>query len=312
MEGPSTGDFSDLGLSGPVIEALSDLGEERPTAFQAEAIPPLLEGRDLLGLPESSGEAAAVFAIPILERILRDGPAYNPTAVILSPTRERAIEVHEALFQYSSRGSTARVLGAFEGKPVTSQIGPLKHGTDIVAGTPGRVLEHVRRRTLRVEQLKILVIDGADGIIDEDLAAETAEIIEATPKTRQTIMLTGSVTAPVLVMARRHLRDPELAGVGREEFDSVEAPAPPPGKMVNLYIGVGSKAGVTPRDLVGAVTNEGGLAGDQVGEIQIKANFSLVAVPASAAANVVRKMKTSLVKGRKAKIRLERFQKTQG
>ena len=79
--------------------------------------------------------------------------------------------------------------------------------------------------------------------------------------------------------------------------------------MVNIYFGVGSKAGITPRDLVGAITNEGGLGGEQIGEVQVKANFSLVAVPASAAANVARKMKSSLVKGRKAKIRLERFQK---
>ena len=227
----------------------------------------------------------------------------------IAPTRERAIEVHEAVFRYSSRGSTARVLGAFEGKPVTSQIGPLKHGTDIVAGTPGRVLEHVRRRTLRIEQLKILVIDGADGIFEAGLEGEVAEIIDATPKTRQTIMLTGSTPTPVLTMARRQLRDPELAGVAREDFESVEAPAPPPGRMVNIYFGVGSKAGITPRDLVGAITNEGGLGGEQIGDVRIKANFSLVAVPASAAANVARKMKSSLVKGRKAKIRLERFQK---
>ena len=309
MEAPSTGSFSDLGLSEPVLAAISALGELRPTRFQSVTIPPLLEGRDLLGSPDSPDEAAAAFTIPVIERVLRDGPAYNPTAVILSPSRERAIEVHEAVFRYSSRGSTARVLGAFEGKPVTSQIGPLKHGTDIVAGTPGRVLEHVRRRTLRIEQLKILVIDGADGIFEAGLEGEVAEIIDATPKTRQTIMLTGSTPTPVLTMARRQLRDPELTGVAREDFESVEAPAPPPGRMVNIYFGVGSKAGITPRDLVGAITNEGGLGGEQIGEVQVKANFSLVAVPASAAANVARKMKSSLVKGRKAKIRLERFQK---
>ena len=309
MEAPSTGSFSDLGLSEPVLAAISALGELRPTRFQSVTIPPLLEGRDLLGSPDSPDEAAAAFTIPVIERVLRDGPAYNPTAVILSPSRERAIEVHEAVFRYSSRGSTARVLGAFEGKPVTSQIGPLKHGTDIVAGTPGRVLEHVRRRTLRIEQLKILVIDGADAIFEEGLDGEVAEIIDATPKTRQTIMLTGSTPTRVLAMARRQLRDPELAGVAREDLESVEAPAQPPGRMVNLYFGVGSKAGITPRDLVGAITSEGGLGGEQIGEVSIKANFSLVAVPASAAANVARKMKSSLVKGRKAKIRLERFQK---
>lgn len=307
MEGPVTGDFSGLGLSEPVLAALSAQDVSGPTPFQARSIPPLLEGRDLLGVPDDPAGAAAVFTIPVLERILRDGPAYNPTALILLPTRERAIEAHEAVFQLSGRGSIARALGAFEGKPVTSQIGPLKHGIDIVAGTPGRVLEHVRRRTLRIEQLKVLVIDRGDEMLEAGLGDEIAEIVEATPKTRQTIVLSASLPAGLLSMARRYLRDPELVGVGREEFESVQAPAPPAGKMVNVYIGAGTKAGVTARDLVGAITNEGGLGGEQIGEIQIKGNFSLVAVPASAATNVVRKMRSSLIKGRKAKIRLERF-----
>ena len=98
----------------------------------------------------------AAYALPIIERILNDGPAYNPTALILLPTRELAIQVHEVIFHLSARGTVARVLGAFEGKPLTGQIEPLKHGVDIVVGTPGRLLEHVKRKTLRIEQLKLV------------------------------------------------------------------------------------------------------------------------------------------------------------
>ena len=108
MEVPATGSFSDLGLSEPVLAALSEMGEVWPTPFQSGAIPPLMEGRDLLGSPNSPDEAAAAFTIPVIERILRDGPAYNPTAVSLSPTGERAIQVPDADLRYSSRGPTAR------------------------------------------------------------------------------------------------------------------------------------------------------------------------------------------------------------
>ena len=267
----------------------------------------MTERHDLLARTDNDPGNAAVYALPIMERILKSGPAYNPTALILVPTRELAIQVHEELFQLTERGTLARVLGAFEGKPLSSQIGPLKHGVDIVVGTPGRVLEHVKRKTLRIEQLKVLVLDRADDILGPGLARDVETIIDHTPKTRQTILLTATTPPRVLVLASRHLRDPELIGITREELESFSRPEPPVAAMSNLYIGLGKGAGVTPRDLVGLIGNEGGLAGDQIGQITIKQNFSLVAVPADQAKALVSKLKSSLVKGRKARIRLERF-----
>ncbi|MBK5233887.1 MAG: DEAD/DEAH box helicase [Thermoleophilia bacterium] len=277
-------------------------------SFQDEAIPSLLSKHDLFAqVPAGTGEEAA-YALTVIERVVSDGPTYNPTALILVPTRELAIQVHEVIFQLSSRGAVANVLGVFEGKPITSQIGPLKHGVDIVVGTPGRVLEHVKRKTLRIEQLKILVLDRADEMLDQGLGRELEVIIGETPKkTRQTVIFSSSIPQRVVSMARDHLRDPVLIGIEPEalEFDST-ADAPRL-DLTNLYFGAGKSAGVTPRDLVGAITNEGGLIGEQIGAIKIKENFSLVAVPAEAADDIVRKLRTSRIKGRKVTIRLERF-----
>ncbi len=281
----------------------------QPTPFQRETVPVLLSNRDLFArVPAGAGEDAAV-ALAVIERVLRDGPTYNPTALVLVPTRELAIHLHETIFQLSARGTKSSVLGVFEGKPVTSQIGPLKHGVDIVVGTPGRVVEHVKRKTLRIEQLKVLVLYRADEMIGKGLARDTHLIIGSTPKTRQTILLTETIPRSVLTMAQKDLRDPELVGIERDDFDSA-APGEPAERLVNLHFGAGNGAGVTPRDLVGLITNGGGLEGEQVGAIKVKENFSLVAVPAGHADEVVRKLRTSRIKGRNVKVRLERFKST--
>jgi len=299
--------FEELGLDGASVGTLSELGYGQPTAFQAAAILSLSEKRDRSCRTDNDPGNVAAYALPIIERILNDGPAYNPTALILLPTRELAIQVHEVIFQLSARGTVARVLGLFEGKPLTSQIGPLKHGVDIVVGTPGRVLEHVKRKTLRIEQLKILVFDRADEILDTGAAREVESIVEATPKTRQTVLLSATSPPRVIRMARQHLLRPELVGINADEFESDAPSETPAAAMVNLYFGAGKGNGVTPRDLVGVITNEGGLTGDQIGPIKIKQNFSLVSVPADQAEVLVSMLRASRIKGRKVKIRLERF-----
>jgi ATP-dependent RNA helicase DeaD len=299
--------FGELGVSGTSVDTLVELGYTQPTPFQVLAIPTLSEKRDLFAVTDSDPGNVVSYALPIIERIRNDGRAYGPTALILVPTRELAIRVHEEVFRLSERGTLARVLGLFEGKPLTSQIGPLKHGVDIIVGTPGRVLEHVNRRTLRIEQLKVLVIDRLDECLDAGLSREVVAIINATPGTRQTAVFSGTSPLRVLKLAHRHLHDPELIGLAAEEFESVALPKTPSTAMVNLYFGTGKGDGVTPRDLVGAITKEGGLTGDQVGAIKIKQNFSLVAVPGEKAKALVGKLKASRIKGRKVKIRLERF-----
>ena len=300
--------FEELGLTATSVDTLAGLGYGQPTPFQATAIRSLSEKHDLLARTDNDPGNVAAYALPIIERILNDGPAYNSTALVLVPTRELAIRVHEEIFQLTARGTVARVLGLFEGKPLTSQIGPLKHGVDIVVGTPGRVLEHVKRKTLRIEQLKILVLDRVDEMLDMQMARDVETIIGVTPKNRQTVLFSATSPPRVLRMAHQHLRDPELVGIAQEELDSIGFPEAPANAMVNLYFGAGRGNGVTPRDLVGVITNEGGLTGDQIGPIKIKQNFSLVAVPEEQAKSLAGKLRSSRIKGRKTKIRLERFQ----
>lgn len=299
--------FEQLGISDATLDALAAAGQAEPTEFQGLAISPLLAKRDLFAQADPGSGGQAAIALSAIERVVVDGPTYNPTALILLPTRELAIQAHEEAFQLSGRGINARVLGAFEGKPLTSQIGPLKHGTDIVVGTPGRVLEHVKRRTLRIEQIKMVALDRVDEMIERRLAGDLETILGNTPRTRQTILLSGSTPPRVLALGQKHLRDPELIGIDPDELESLPAPEGP-AIPVNIYFGVGKAAKVTPKDLVGAITNEGGLDGSLIGAIKIKQNFSLVAVPAEEAEALVRKLRSSLIKGRKAKVRLERFQ----
>lgn len=249
----------------------------------------------------------APYSAIITARIERDGPAYGPTALVLSPTRDQAIRVHESIFQMTSRGTTARIAAAFEGKPFTSQIGPLKHGSDIVIGTPGRVAEHVKKRTLRIEQLKILVLDRADEMLESGAAQEIEGVFEVTPRTRQTIVLSTTAPPRLLTLARRRLSDPVLTGIDRDAYEATPVPGEIEERTANLYFGLGKAAGITPRDLAGVLINEGGLDRDRVGVIKIKQNFSLVAVPADELKGLVKRLKSTQVKGRKTKIRPERF-----
>ena len=276
-----------------------------PDAFHHQVLPVLDARQDLLAVDPSGGSHEAVYATAVIDRLKRDGPAYNPTALILLPTRDFAIHVHETVFQLAERGSVARVLGLFEGKPVTSQIGPLKHGVDIVIGTPGRVLEHVKRKTLRIEQLKVLVMDRVDEMLELGQGREIEAIIGDTPKTRQTALFVSSQPKVILSMARDHLRDADLFGVDLREFEDADPVQVT--DQANIHFDAGKGAGVTPRDLLGAITNEGGLDRARVGAIKIKQNFSLVAVPADELDDTVRKLRNSRIKGRKVKIRPERF-----
>ena len=263
--------------------------------------------RDRLAVVSDGSQGAAYFAPTVVERLGHDGPAFGPTALILTPTRDEAIRVHETFLQLTDRGETARLATAFEGKPLTSQIGPLKHGADIVVGTPGRVAEHVKRRTLRIEQLKILALHSADRILELGFGKELEAVLEATPSTRQTIVTTIEASQRVLTIGRRHLSDPELFGIEPDDFTAVPVPGELDVRTANLYFGLGKGARITPRDLVGALINEGGLRRDQIGAVKIKQNFSLVAVPADQVKELAGKLRSIQIKGRKAKIRPERF-----
>jgi ATP-dependent RNA helicase DeaD len=207
--------FADLTLAPELCHVLSDLGYEEPTPIQLAAIPPLLEGHDLVGQAATGTGKTAAFALPILQRILAEGPQAEPLALVLVPTRELAMQVGEAMRSYG-REMRARVLPVYGGEPIGRQLGPLKRGVDVVVATPGRALDHINRGTLKLSGLEILVLDEADEMLDMGFAEEIEAILASTPGNRQTALFSATMPPRINGMVRRHLREPVRAELGRQ------------------------------------------------------------------------------------------------
>ncbi|HEX3623755.1 MAG TPA: DEAD/DEAH box helicase [Acidimicrobiales bacterium] len=216
--------FADLGLRPELVDALAALGYEEPTPIQREAIPPLLEGRDLLGQAATGTGKTAAFALPVLQRLAPAATrAKQPSALVLVPTRELAIQVSEAVHRYG-RALAARVLPIYGGQPIGRQLAALDRGVDVVVGTPGRVLDHLSRATLPLGALATVVLDEADEMLDMGFADDIEAILQATPPERQTVLFSATMPARIDGMARRHLRQPVRIHMGRAEVDSGDAP----------------------------------------------------------------------------------------
>jgi ATP-dependent RNA helicase DeaD len=207
--------FADLTLAPELCHVLSDLGYEEPTPIQLAAIPPLLEGHDLVGQAATGTGKTAAFALPILQRILAEGQRAEPLALVLVPTRELAVQVGEAMRSYG-RDVRARVLPVYGGEPIGRQLGPLKRGVDVVVATPGRALDHINRGTLKLSGLEILVLDEADEMLDMGFAEEIEAILASTPGERQTALFSATMPPRINGMVRRHLREPVRAELGRQ------------------------------------------------------------------------------------------------
>src|SRR5690348_405297 len=205
-----TSDFAELALAPELCRALSGLGYEEPTPIQRAAIPPLLEGRDLVGQAATGTGKTAAFALPVLQRILREGGLAGPRALVLVPTRELAVQVSEAMHRYG-RGIGARVLPIYGGQPIGRQLRALDRGADVVVATPGRALDHITRGTLSLRGLKIVVLDEADEMLDLGFAEDIEVILGNTPENRQTALFSATMPPRINAMVRRHLRDPVRA-----------------------------------------------------------------------------------------------------
>jgi ATP-dependent RNA helicase DeaD len=219
----SAGAFADLALRPELVEVLTNLGYEEPTPIQREAIPPLLEGRDLVGQAATGTGKTAAFALPLLHQ-LPDGPrGKNPTALVLTPTRELAMQVAEAITKY---GATlgARVLAVYGGQPITAQLRVLQKGVDIVVATPGRALDHLNRGSLKLDDLTAVVLDEADEMFDMGFADEIEAILAAVPTERQTVLFSATMPPKIDRMSKRHLRNPVRIQIEREKAPAGEAP----------------------------------------------------------------------------------------
>jgi len=215
--------FAELGLRPELLAALAALGYEEPTPIQAAAVPVLLEGRDLLGQAATGTGKTAAFALPILQRLAVGQRPRDPVALILVPTRELAMQVSEALHHYG-RQLEVRVVPIYGGQPIGRQLRSLEAGVDVVVATPGRALDHVRRRTLRLASLQVMVLDEADEMLDMGFAEDLEAIFAETPATRQTVLFSATLPKRIDAIARQHLRDPAHIRIVDEVRSSDEAP----------------------------------------------------------------------------------------
>jgi ATP-dependent RNA helicase DeaD len=208
--------FAELGLGQELLTELASLGYEEPTPIQKAAIPPLVEGRDILGQAATGTGKTAAFALPILERVGRDRPApLRPLALVLVPTRELAVQVSEAFHRYG-KTMGAEVVPIYGGQDFFRQANALRRGAHVVVATPGRALDHLRRQSLDFSDLRIVALDEADEMLDMGFAEDLELILEAMPESRQTALFSATLPPRIASIAERHLRDPERILIPRD------------------------------------------------------------------------------------------------
>jgi ATP-dependent RNA helicase DeaD len=215
--------FSDLGLHPALLAALDSLGYEEPTPIQREAIPLLLTGRDVLGQAATGTGKTAAFALPLLHGLAEGERGNRPAALVLVPTRELCVQVSEALHKYG-RGRDARVLPIYGGQPIYRQLRELKRGVDVVVATPGRALDHVQRGTLDLDDVRTVVLDEADEMLDMGFADDLEGILAAAPEGRQTVLFSATMPSRIAKIARTYLTDPVRVQIERERVPEGEAP----------------------------------------------------------------------------------------
>ena len=215
--------FSDLGLHPKLLRPLTALGYEEPTPIQAETIPPLLEGRDLVGQAATGTGKTAAFALPVLHHIASGNRSGNPAALILVPTRELAVQVSEAFHRYGGDVGL-RVVPIYGGQPIGRQLRALEQGVDVVVATPGRALDHLARKTLNLSGVRTVVLDEADEMLDMGFADDIEAILDAAPSERQTVLFSATLPPRIAGMARKYLRDAVRIEIAREVHSDGDAP----------------------------------------------------------------------------------------
>ena len=203
---PSAMSFRDLALSEPVLRALIDVGYESPSPIQAATIPVLLSGADMLGQAQTGTGKTAAFALPALTRI--DLSKHEPQVLVLVPTRELALQVSEAFLKYAAHLKGFHVLPIYGGQSYQPQLNALRRGVHVVVGTPGRVIDHMNRGTLKLTGLTLLVLDEADEMLRMGFVDAVESILEQTPAQRQVALFSATIPAPIRRIASKHLRSP--------------------------------------------------------------------------------------------------------
>ena len=219
-----------FGLSPEVGQAIEEMGYETPTPIQQEAIPPMLEGRDIIGQAQTGTGKTAAFGIPLVEKI--DPSLRRVQALVLCPTRELAMQTAGELTKLGRHRMGLMVVPVYGGQPIERQLRALQNGAQVVVGTPGRVMDHMKRGTLSFDALKLAVLDEADEMLDMGFRDDIETILSATSETRQTALFSATMPRPILALASRYLNNPVQVRIEKREL-TVE-------KIEQCYISVRS------------------------------------------------------------------------
>ena len=208
--------FSDLGISAEILRAVEDMGYTHPSPIQKQTIPFLLEGRDVIGQAQTGTGKTAAFGIPIIDQV--DPQLKKPQALILCPTRELAVQVEGEIGKLSrhKRGISSTVI--YGGESIERQIRDLKKGVQVVVGTPGRIMDHMERRTLNLENVGIVVLDEADEMLDMGFRDDIERILKSVPEERQTVFFSATMAKPIMDLTRKYQTDPEIVKVVKKEL----------------------------------------------------------------------------------------------
>ncbi|MDE2249529.1 MAG: DEAD/DEAH box helicase, partial [Xanthomonadaceae bacterium] len=206
--------FDSLGLAPALLRALADYGYTRPTPIQAAAIPPSLEGHDLLAAAQTGTGKTAAFALPLLQKLSTSGQTMTrrPRALVLTPTRELAAQVHENLRDYGKHMQVSATT-IFGGVSMGPQINALRRGVDIVIATPGRLIDHMQQRTLDLSAVETLVLDEADRMLDMGFLPALKRILVALPKKRQTLLFSATFAPAIKTLALEFMHNPREVSV---------------------------------------------------------------------------------------------------
>ena len=208
--------FEDMNISNEICRAVLDMGFEEATPIQSQAIPVILEGKDIIGQSQTGTGKTAAFGIPLLERINPEDRRLQ--ALILCPTRELAIQVSEEFRKLLKYKDNIRVLPIYGGQPIDRQIVALRKGTQVVIGTPGRVMDHMRRRTIKAETVQMMVLDEADEMLDMGFREDIETILVKIPEEHQTLLFSATLSPEILDITKRFQKNPEFIKIVRKEL----------------------------------------------------------------------------------------------
>ena len=219
MESKEKKSFSDFGLSSDVLKAVTSMGFEEPTPIQSKTIPVLLAGKDVIGQAQTGTGKTAAFGIPIIEKI--DKGVNTVQAIILAPTRELAVQAAEEM---NKLGKYKRVLAlpVYGGTSIERQIKALAKGVQVVVGTPGRVLDHIERKTLKLKDIRIVVLDEADEMLDMGFVEDITRILKETPEGRQTLLFSATMPEEVLRISKRYMKTPERIRIATDTLTAAK------------------------------------------------------------------------------------------